>query len=389
MKKEAFGTKSEDEINKLNNDSILPYQELGRRRSGRVTRFIFGRTKEGSIVTAYCLENAQGAKATILDYGCTVQSLCMPNTQGGFTDVVLGYDSALEYEQNDGYVGAAIGRVANRIGRGEFALNGKTYKLAFNDGENHLHGGLRGFDKVIWNADAEGNVLVFTRLSTDGEEGYPGNLHVKVTYILTDDNELKIRYDAVADTDTIVSLTNHSYFNLNGIGTVLHHYLQMFASAFTQIDKNCLPTGQIQNSAGTPFDFKEPKQLGQDIDSEDVQLCNGNGYDHNFILSDISQTEDKQKLKIAAILYSAETGISMTAYTTLPGIQVYSGNALTPRKGKNGGIIKRRDAVCLETQVFPNAIAHAHFPSPLLRAGEHYHTETVYRFEVQKGSSFK
>lgn len=345
-------------------------------------QYIYGRTKAGGIVTAYCLENSRGAEAAILDYGCTVQSLYVPNAQGRRTDVVLGYDTLREYEENDGYAGAAIGRVANRIGGSEFTLKGKTFRLARNDGDNHLHGGLRGFDKVIWNAAAEGNTLVFTRVSPNGEENYPGNLDVKITYILTDDNALKIIYDARTDDDTVVNLTNHSYFNLNGQGTVLHHYLQVFAEQFTENDKNCLPTGTILNTAGTPFDFKEPKLLGRDIDVSDVQLQYGGGYDHNYILSENDTSYHDSKLKKAAILYSPETGIRMTTFTTLPGLQVYSGNSLTPRKGKNGSRITRRDAICLETQVFPNAIAHTHFPSPVLKAGAHYHTETDYLFEI-------
>lgn len=339
--------------------------------------FVFGRTKEGNDVTAYYLENKSGAGAVILDYGCTVQSLWVPNARGEMTDVVLGYDTVSEYEDNGGYVGATIGRVANRIGGSAFTLNGKMYRLARNDGVNHLHGGLRGFDKVIWSADIKGDAVVFTRVSPDGEEGYPGNLAVTITYVLTDHNDLGITYDARSDADSVVSLTNHSYFNLSGRGSVLGHDLQIFAAQFTENDQNCLPTGRLLDTAETPFDFSKPKKIGQDIELPDLQLCCGGGYDHNFVLSD--QTE----LKRAAILHSADTGISMTVLTTLPGMQVYSGNTLAARKGKNGSRIDRRDGICLETQVYPNAMANAHFPSPVLKAGEHYHTETVYRFYIQ------
>ena len=341
-----------------------------------MTNYIFGKTKAGDTVTAYCLENSNGADAVILDYGCTVQSLHMPNANGGFCDVVLGYDTVAEYEDNGGYVGAVIGRVANRIGKSEFTLNGKMYRLASNDGINHLHGGLKGFDKYIWNAEVKGNVLEFSRVSADGEENYPGNLTVKVTYELTDENELKIIYDADTDADTVVNFTNHTYFNLNAGGTALGHCLQVFADKFTENDEHCLPTGNFLTSTGTPLDFKEAKPIGQDIDVSCVQLINGNGYDHNFVLSDTAE------LKKAAILYSPQTGISMTTFTTLPGIQVYSGNWLTPRKGKNGGLIDRRDAICLETQIFPNAMARTNFPSPILKKDEHYHSETIYRFEI-------
>lgn len=346
-----------------------------KRSNNAVTPFIFGRTKAGDLVTAYCLNNTSGATATILDYGCTVQSLCVPNLHGALTDVVLGYDTVTEYEENSGYVGAAIGRVANRIGRGEFTLNEKTYKLARNDGKNHLHGGLKGFDKVIWNAQAQENKLILTRLSPDGEEGYPGNLAVRITYTLTDHNALQITYDADTDADTIVSLTNHSYFNLNGKGSVLRHYLQVAADQFTENDASSLPTGKLLAVAETPFDFIQPKQIGQDIDASDTQLLYGDGYDHNFIVSRMPT------MKKAAALYSHESGISMTLFTTQPGLQVYSSNKLTPRKGKNGSLMDRHDAICLETQAYPNAISHKHFPSPILRTPAHYHEETLYRFE--------
>ncbi len=341
-----------------------------------MTHNIFGQTKSSDVVTAYCLTNKRGASATILDYGCTVQSLSVPNAQGGLTDVVLGYDTVAQYEENGSYLGAVIGRVANRIEKSEFTLNGKTYHLAQNDDENHLHGGIKGFDKYIWDASENGNSLELTRVSSDCEESYPGNLCVKITYELTDDNELHITYDADTDADTVANLTNHSYFNLSGKGTALNHELQVFAEQITENDKACLPTGKLLSTAGTPFDFSEPKTLGRDIDLDDAQLVNGHGYDHNFVLSDTAT------LKKAAILSSAETGIAMTTLTTLPGMQAYSGNWLKPHKGKNGSQIDRRYAVCLETQVFPNAMACTNFPSPILRKGEHFHTETTYRFET-------
>ncbi len=347
-----------------------------------MTHTVFGRTKDGRTVTAYCLRNRRGATAVILDYGCTVQSLCVPNAQGGMTDVVLGYETVTEYEENGGYLGAAIGRMANRIGKSEFILNGTTYRLASNDGANHLHGGIIGFDKVIWNADRKGNALVLTRVSPDGEESYPGNLAVTITYVLTENNALQITYDAISDADTIVNLTNHSYFNLNGKGSVLGHYLQVFAAQLTENDKYCLPTGKLLCTAETPFDFSKPKQLGQDIEAPDVQLVNGDGYDHNFVLPDNDAVGDKTRLRKAAVLFGPDTKISMTTFTTLPGIQVYSGNSLTPRKGKNGSQINRRDAICLETQVYPDAMANAHFPSPILRANEPYQTQTIYHFEI-------
>ncbi|MBP8640394.1 MAG: galactose mutarotase [Oscillospiraceae bacterium] len=342
-----------------------------------MTHYIFGQTKDGKTANAYYLTNSCGASATILDYGCTVQALKVPNAQGGLTDVVLGYDTVAEYENNDAYLGAAIGRFANRIGKSEFTLGGKTYALARNDGENHLHGGIKGFDKHVWSAAENGNTLVLSRVSPDGEENYPGNLMLKITYELTDENALKISYDADADADTVINLTNHSYFNLSGSGSALTHTLQVFAEQFTENDEHCLPTGKLLNTVGTPFDFSTPKAVGRDIDGYDIQLHNGNGYDHNFVLS------DSAKLKKAAVLFSPESGIAMTTFTTLPGMQVYSGNWLSPRKGKNGSQIDRRCAICLETQVFPNALACPNFPSPILRAGEHFRSETVYCFETK------
>ena len=339
-----------------------------------MTSNVFGKTKAGETVTAYRLTNSKGASAVIIDYGCTIVSLCVPNARGGFTDVVLGYDTVTEYEENNAYLGAAIGRIANRIGKAEFTLNGKTYQVAKNDGENHLHGGVKGFDKYVWDASERAGALVFTRLSPDGEENYPGNLNVSITYRLTEENELCISYDADTDADTVVNLTNHSYFNLGG--AALEHYLQIFAEEFTENDACCLPTGKLLAVSGTPFDFTEPKQIGRDIGADDIQLRNGGGYDHNYVLS------DKAALKKAAVLYSKESGIRMTTVTTLPGIQLYSGNFLTTHKGKQGSAIERRCAVCLETQVFPNALAIPHFPSPILRKEEHFYSETVYSFDI-------
>lgn len=341
-----------------------------------ITQSTFGHTKAGETVTAYSLKNSRGASAVVLDYGCTIQSLLVPNAHGSFTDVVEGYDSFAEYENSGDYLGAAIGRVANRIGKAEFELNGKTYHLIKNDGENHLHGGLKGFDKFIWTASVEGEKLIFTRLSPDGEAHYPGNLSVRISYVLTEDCALCISYDAETDADTILNLTNHSYFKLGERPSVLDHSLQVFAEHFTECDEGCLPTGRILSVEGTPFDFRQPKTLGRDIGLDDEQLRRGRGYDHNFVLSDAAT------MKKAAVLESPDTGIRMTTCTTLPGIQVYSANSLTDRNGKGGRTIFRRGSICLETQMFPNGMAYAHFPSPVLRNGEHYHQETVYLFET-------
>lgn len=337
------------------------------------TMFSFGMTRGGEPVTACRLENGAGASVTVLDYGATVQSLCVPNDSGGLTDVVLGYDTAAEYEENGGFLGATIGRVGNRIGGAAFRLNGKCYALAKNDGENHLHGGHLGFDKWLWAIRPMGeDSLVCSRLSPDGEEGYPGNLQVQVTFTLTPRNTLRIQYDADTDQDTIVNLTNHSYFNLNGHGTVLEHELQVFASRITENDAGCLPTGKLLEVAGTPFDFQVPKQIGAEIGQDHPQLLCGKGYDHNYVLSG----------KRAAVLRSAVSGIMMTVETDMPGMQVYTANTLSERRGKGGSVMSPRSAVCLETQLFPNGVNLYGFPSPILRAGEHLHSETSFLFRT-------
>lgn len=338
---------------------------------------IFGTTKTGETVTAFTLTNQNGASAVVLDYGCAIQSLCVPNAAGGFTDVVLGYDTLAEYEENDAFLGAAVGRFANRIGGASFALNGKTYPVAKNDGKNSLHGGTKGFDKYVWAASAEGETLVFRRTSPDGEEGYPGNLSLVIRYALSDENALSIRYEATTDADTILNLTNHSYFNLNGGGTALDHTLQIFAQEITENSSVCLPTGAFLPVEGTAFDFRTAKPLGRDIENDEVQLHNGHGYDHNFVLDNAGTG-----VRPIAVLVGKETGIQMTTLTCQPGVQLYSANFLTPRTGKNGTKMVQRDGVCLETQGFPNAPHIPHFPTCVLKAGERFESETVYQFSI-------
>ena len=307
----------------------------------------FGKLPDGRSVTAAKLTNHAGASLTVLDYGATVQALCIPDRDGKPVDVVLGYDTAAEYAKNGDYLGATIGRVGNRIGRAEFSLNGKTYVLDKNDGENHLHGGKEGFDKKIWRMAAQGESLLCWRTC--------------------------ITYDADTDADTLVNLTNHSYFNLNGGGSVLGHRLQLFAERFAENDEGCLPTGTLLKVEGTPFDFRTEKEIGADIGAENEQLKRAGGYDHNYVLCGAK----------AAVLYSPETGIEMTVETDLPGMQLYTGNFLTERKGKGGSVIDRRYAACFETQLYPNAMNCYGFPSPVLRAGKHLHSETSYAFRVR------
>lgn len=335
----------------------------------------FGATRDGSPVFSYRLTNSRGAYAEILDYGCTLRSLCVSDREGILTDVVLGYDTVEEYEKNDGYFGACIGRFANRIGRGEFTLNDEVYPLACNDGENHLHGGDKGFDKHSWAAAVASDRLIFSRTSPHGEEGYPGNLFVSVIYSFDDHNTLTITYDAHCDSDTVINLTNHAYFNLNGQGTgsAMDLLLQVEGEEFTENDSNCLPTGKILFVQGTPFDFRTPKAVGAEIDAQDVNLQNGKGYDHNFILRG-------EGLRKVASLFSEKRGIEMTVSTTQPGIQVYSGNFMTDRLGKDGVKYGFRDGICLETQHFPDSVHHESFPSVVLKQGEQYHEITQYTF---------
>ncbi len=327
----------------------------------------FGVTKDGESVNAYIIRN-DALAAEILEYGATIHSLRVQHG-GVWTDVVLGYDTLREYEENDGYLGACVGRVGNRIGGGAFALNGKTYMLAKNDGENHLHGGVRGFDKYVWAAEELPDGVRFARVSPDGEEGYPGTLRAAVSYRLQGDT-LAMEYEASADEDTLCNLTNHSYFNLNGGGSVLDHTLQISSDEFLENSAATLPTGNRLPVAGTPFDFRAPKRIGQDIGAEDIQLRNCGGYDHNFCL-----TGDP-----AAVLRGDTSGITMTVRTTLPGVQLYTANVLTERRGKNGAVYAPRGALCLETQYFPNAMACEGFEKPILRAGDRWRHRTTLKF---------
>ncbi len=327
----------------------------------------FGVTKGGEAVNIYCIKNDMLA-VEIMEYGAAIRSLLVQRG-GAWTDVVLGYDTLREYEENDGYLGACVGRVGNRIGGAGFTLNGKTYTLARNDGENHLHGGVRGFDKYVWTAEELPDGVRFARVSPDGEEGYPGTLHAAVSYRLQG-NTLVIEYEASADQDTLCSLTNHSYFNLNGSGSVLGHTLQINADEFLENSAATLPTGRRLPVAGTPFDFRVPKRVGQDIGTDDIQLRNCGGYDHNFCLTG----------ETAAVLRGDVSGITMTVRTTLPGMQLYAANFLTERRGKNGAVYMPRAALCLETQFFPNAMACEDFEKPILRAGELWREHTALIF---------
>lgn len=341
----------------------------------KIEKTPFGTTKRGEAVTKYTLV-AEEMTVSLLDYGATIQAVLVKDRDGKSVDVVLGYDTLSAYEENDGYLGACIGRVGNRIGGSEFALNGKNYPLYKNDGENHLHGGARGFDKYVWQTEELDDGIRFSRLSPDGEEGYPGNLSVSVTYQIKG-GTLSLTYDAKTDADTLCNLTNHSYFNLNGGGSILAHQMQIDADGFLENDAGCLPTGRILNVEGTPFDFRAAKEIGRDIGESYVQLQNCGGYDHNFCLNGEGNT-----LRPVARLSSAQTGLTMQVATTMVGIQVYSANVLTERTGKGGQTYEKHGAVCLETQFYPNAMRCEGFEKPILRAGEDYQHITTFTFSA-------
>lgn len=346
-----------------------------------VERSPFG-TVDGKAVELFTLTNGSGMKVGITNFGASLVSWNAPDKDGSFSDIVLGYDNVEGYQTFGGYLGALVGRYANRIGGAYFELNGKGYSLAKNDGENHLHGGSKGFSHRVWDAKVTGESEVTFKLhSPDGEENYPGNLDVEVVYTLTDTGELKLDYKAVTDQDTIVNLTNHAYFNLAGhdAGSILDHMLQINADEFVPTDAQAIPTGELMAVAGTPFDFREPKAIGADLEADHEQIKNGQGYDHNFVLK-----RSGSGLVKAAEVYHPESGRVLEVHTTKPGVQFYSGNHLTgDNKGKGGYIYPRRSGFCLETQHFPDSINRPNFPSPILRAGEEYRHTTVFKVSVR------
>jgi aldose 1-epimerase len=348
-----------------------------------IEKKLFGIMPSGEEVYLYTLKNSNGMKTEICTYGGTIVSSMVPDKNGEFHDVVLGYADFEGYLKGDKYFGSLIGRFGNRIQYGKFILNDKEYVLAQNNGENHLHGGLKGFDKVVWDAmiiEDEPNTLELSYLSKDGEEGYPGNLAVKVKYVLTEDNALEIIYMATTDKDTIINLTNHAYFNLSGhsSGDVLDHKLMINADKFTVNDKFSIPTGEIKDVADTPMDFRTLTPIGKNIESDYDQIVFGNGYDHNWVLN----TNCSDTLKAAQAI-AENTGIVMDVYTTTPGVQFYSANFLDGLDvGKDKAIYKMRNGFCLETQYFPNCINCSNFESPILRAGEEYKHKTIYKFSI-------
>ncbi|HEY4415361.1 MAG TPA: aldose epimerase family protein [Verrucomicrobiae bacterium] len=343
---------------------------------------LFGYAQDGAPVYVYTLRNKNGMEAHILNYGGIIQSLKVPDKNGKLGDVVLGYDSLDQYETNSPYFGALIGRYGNRIARGHFTLNGTTYTIATNNGVNTLHGGVKGFDKVIWSAKPGhselGDTLELTYMSHDGEEGYPGNLKVKALYTLTKDNAIRLEYTATTDKDTVVNLTQHSYFNLAGQGDILNHSVQINADKFTPVDSTLIPTGELRPVDGTPFDFRTPTTIGARIGQADEQLKFGNGYDHNWVMQ-----HPMGELALDARVTEPTTGRTMEVWSTEPGLQFYSGNFLDGSNiGKNGWVYQFRNAIAMEPQHFPDSPNHDNFPSVVLHPGETYHNTIIYKFGV-------
>jgi aldose 1-epimerase len=342
----------------------------------------FGKTEDGQQVDLYILTNKNGMEAAITNYGGTVISLMVPDRNGKRDDVVLGYDTLDGYATGKAYIGATVGRYANRIAHATFSLDGITYTLARNDGDNHLHG---GFNKRVWTAkdvsSSAGQALELTYLSKDGEEGFPGNLPVKVVYTLTDKNELKIDYSATTDKDTVLNLTNHAYFNLagQGNGDILQQHIMIQADRFTPIDQFSIPTGELRSVKGTPFDFTTATVIGARIDQDDQQLKMGKGYDHNWVLNNPAAGS----LFLAAQAYDSHSGRVLEVLTTEPGIQLYTGNFLDGIHGKDGKVYDRRNAFCLETQHFPDSPNHPRFPTTELKPGQHFESTTVYKFSTR------
>ena len=342
-----------------------------------VTKTDFGKTSDGKQVYLFKITNAKGEYVNVISYGATLQAIVVKGNDGKLHDVLLGYDDIAGYENGTYFYGAFIGRCGNRIADGKFTLNGKTYQLAINNPPNSLHGGNKGFNTKVYDYTIGENSVTFTRTSPDGEENYPGNLDVSVTYSFDDNSCLKLEYNAKSDADTVVNLTNHGYYNLDGegSGTVYDQILQLNCPAMVPVNKNLIPTGEIRTlTAGDPYNFQTAKKIGQDIHADDEQLKFANGYDQTFLLP------EHEGLYTFAKAKSEKTGITMQVATTLPGVQLYSANFLEGKPGKHGHKYEQRGAFCLETQYVPNAINCDKFASPVLKAGQKFHTVTTYTF---------
>ncbi len=349
-----------------------------------VVRAPFGALPDGTVIESFTLRNAHGLEVRAITYGAIIVSLRVPDRAGRFDDVVLGHDGLAGYLAKPAYFGAVVGRYGNRIAKGRFTLDSKTYALATNNGPNHLHGGVKGFDKVVWKGEAStgaGASVTFRYTSPDGEEGYPGTLATRVTYTLSDRDELAFEYAATTDKPTPVNLTQHSYFNLAGAGgDILGHELTIDADRFTPVDATLIPTGALAPVSGTPFDFRKPTAIGARIGQDDEQLRRGGGYDHNFVLN-----RSREGLLRVGRLADPRTGRTMDIQTTEPGVQFYSGNFLDGTiTGKGGAVYTRRSGLCLETQHFPDSPNQPAFPSTILRPGQEYRSKTVLTFGVSR-----
>ncbi len=344
---------------------------------------LFGATQSGTPVDLYTLSNDHGVQVKITNYGGIIVSLVTPDRTGKPDDIVLGFDTLAEYLAPHPFFGALVGRFANRIAEGKFTLKGKQYELVTNAGGNHLHGGNKGFDKVVWDAEMAGVddavSLRLTYLSKDGEEGYPGNLNVEVTYTLTNDNELRVDYAATTDQATILNLTNHSYFNLAGRGNNLNHVMMINADRFTPVSDKLVPTGELRSVEGTPLDFRQPTRIGDRIEADDEQIRFGGGYDHNWVVNG-----EAGDLRLAARVTEPTSGRVLEVYTTQPGVQFYSGNMMPKTiTGRGGMVYPWRGAVCLETQHFPDSPNHPEFPTVVLEPGERFAETTVFKFGAE------
>ncbi|MFK7811067.1 MAG: aldose epimerase family protein [Maribacter sp.] len=341
---------------------------------------------ENDSVGFYTITNDNGIEVSFSNFGQRIIALQVPDKSGKFEDIVLGYATVDEFVNNRNYYGSVIGRYGNRIAKGQFKIGDTTYDLAKNNGENHLHGGVKGFESVVWNVDGvSGSEISFSRLSPDMEEGYPGNLMVKVHYSLNNQNELRIRYEATTDKPTVVNLTNHSFFNLKGEGNgdILNHIVMINADGYTPVDSGLIPTGKIENVSGNPFDFREAKTIGKEIDSDFGQIKIGNGYDHNYVLNETPK--NSVGLKLAAKVEEPESGRTLEVYTSEPGVQFYTGNFMDGSDiGKTGKPYVFRGSFCFETQHYPDSPNQPSFPSTLLNPGETYETTTIYKFGVVK-----
>ena len=345
----------------------------------------FGITVEGIDVNKYKLSNRQGMEISIINYGGIITSWTAKDKNGIYEDIVLGYNELSEYEKETPYFGAIIGRYGNRIAKGKFSIEGKEYTLAVNNGENHLHGGMKGFDKVVWDAETistDSSVsLILTYLSKDMEEGYPGNLEVEVAYTLNNEDELSVTYKATTDKTTVINLTQHTYFNLsaNFNNTILNHELILNSDSYLPVDNTLIPTGEFRDVTNTPFDFRTSKTIGQQIDEDDLQLKNGFGYDHCWVLN-----EQDKGVRFVASAFEPQSRRFLEIFSDEPGIQFYSGNFLDGTlPSKNNGTYEFRSGFCLETQHFPDSPNHKNFPSVILRPEEDYNSQTIFKLSVK------